>query len=692
MHAKFKEAIELHKDGKLIEANNILLEILKETPNDFNSLHLLGIIAFQTNRYGDSVKLIKKASEVNPNNSEVYKNLAIAYKSIGQFEDALKSCNNAIELNSNFAEAYNHKALILIELNQYDSAIKNWNRAVEIKPNFAEVFNNLGNVHAKLKKYDESIDYYNKAIQIKINFSEAYINRAFILKEFKKYDLALEDCNKAISINPNFAEAYNNKGIILKEQKKIDLAYKNYIKAYKIKPELDFLLGALVYSQLNLCIWDSFDKDLRDLEKKILKKKRAVTPFSTLLFFDSPNLQKIATETFLKTKYTMNAEIIGNDIKKKHKTNKKIRIGYYSADFCVHPVSNLIIKLIELHDKSKFDLYGFYFGPDKKDEMFNRSKKAFDHFYDVNSKSDKEIAKLSRDLNIDIAVDLMVFTEKNRFGIFVEKCAPIQVNYLGYPGTSASKHIDYIIADKTLIPKKNQNDYSEKIIYLPDTYQANDPTKKISDKIFTKKKLGLPEDAFVFCCFNKNQKITPNVFDSWIRILKKVDNSVLWLLDENEIFSNSLKNEAEKRNINSKRIIFAKRLILHEHLARHKVADLFIDTFPYGAHTTCSDALWAGLPVLTRIGQSFASRVSASLLNAIDLPELITNTESEYVNMAIELATDSNKLMKIKDKLKKNRLSKALFDVNLFTKNIEAAYKIIYEKYLTKMPPENIDI
>jgi len=692
MHLKFKQAIELHKKGELIKANNILLEILKETPDDFDSLHLLGIIAFQTNRPETSVKFIKKATEVNPNNPEVYKNLAIAYKSINKLENALKCCDKAIKLNTNYAEAYNHKAHILIELNEYGSAIKNWNRAVEIKPDFAEVLNNLGNVHAKLKKYDESIVYYNKAIQIKINFPQAYINRAFILKEFKKYDLALEDCDKAIKINPNFAEAYNNKGIILREQKKIKSAYENYTKAFKIKPNLDYLFGALIYTQLNLCIWDSFDKDLKNLEKKILKKLKAVTPFSTLLFYNSSSLQKIATKTFVKAKYGTDTKAKNLDIKKTHIPKKKIRIGYYSADFCTHPVSNLIINLLELHDKSKFDLYGFYFGPDKKDEMFNRSVKAFHHFYDVSSKTDKEIAQLSKNLNIDIAIDLMVFTEKNRFGIFFEKCAPIQVNYLGYPGTSGSEYIDYIIADKTLIPKENQKDYSEKIVYLPDTYQVNDPTKKISDKIFTREEFGLPVNSFVFCCFNKNQKITPTVFDSWMRILCKVSNSVLWLLDENEIYSNTLKKEAEKRNVNSERIIFAKRLVLHEHLGRHNVANLFLDTFPYGAHTTCSDALWTGLPVLTRIGQSFASRVSASLLNAIDLPELITNTEKEYENLAIELANNPSKLIKIKDKLKKNRLSKPLFNIKLFTKNIEEAYKIMHKRYFSNLPSENIEI
>jgi predicted O-linked N-acetylglucosamine transferase (SPINDLY family) len=324
--------------------------------------------------------------------------------------------------------------------------------------------------------------------------------------------------------------------------------------------------------------------------------------------------------------------------------------------------------------------------------MKKRISNAFDEFIDVNLKTDKEIAQLSRDLKIDIAVDLKCFTQFSRFGIFVERCAPIQVNYLGYPGTSGSNCIDYIIADKVLIPQENQKHYSEKIVYLPHCYQVNDSTKKISDNIFTREELELPKDGFIFCCFNNNYKITPNVFDSWMKILKNVKDSIFWLFETNPIVIKNLQQEAKKRGVKSDRLIFAKRMTLDKHLARLKVADLFLDTLPYTAHTTSSDALWSGLPIIVHIGQSFQSRVSASLLTAIELPELITHSEKEYEDLAIKLATNPGQFVKIKNKLKKNRLKTPLFDAKLFTKNIESAYTIMHEKYLKNLPLENIEI
>ena len=343
----------------------------------------------------------------------------------------------------------------------------------------------------------------------------------------------------------------------------------------------------------------------------------------------------------------------------KNKPNKKIRIGYYSADFRAHAMSYLLVNLFEQHDKSKFELIAFSFGSGKNDEIKNRVSNSFDKFIDVNLKSDKEIFQLSRDLKIDIAVDLMGFTQNNRFNIFVQRCAPIQVNYLGYPGTSGSNCIDYLIADKILIPKQNQKYFSEKIIYMPDLYQVNDSKRKISDKVFTKKELRLPEDGFVFCCFNQSYKITPYVFDIWMRLLKRIDGSVLWLIKDSDIGVNNLKKEAQKRGVEPDRIIFADKMSNAEHLARHRLADLFIDTFPYTAHTTCSDALWSSLPVVTRIGQSFASRVSASLLTAIGLSELITKTEKEYEELTFKIANNKSLLNEIKKtKLRSLKLSK----------------------------------
>ena len=691
MHPKFEEAINFHKKGDLLNANNLLLKILKENPKDIDVLHLLGIIAFQSRNYEKSINFFNDAIKINNQNPEIYKNLSIVFQRVGKFKDALKCCDEAINIKNDYVEAYNHKGHILTQTNNYDLAIKNWKKALEINPQYFEVFNNLGNVYSKLNKLDLAIDFFNKAIEIKINFPDAYINRAFVLKELKKYDLALKDCDKAINLKPDFAEAYNNKAIILREIKKIDLAYENYKKAFEINPKLDFLFGSLIYSKINLGIWKNFDQNLKDLKEKINDGNIAVHPFSSLLLFDSPSLHKILAEKYLKLKYQDSKEKKNKLDINNANLNKKIRIGYYSADFCNHPVSNLIANLFENHDKSKFEIIGFYFGIVAKDEMLNRITNAFDKFYDVGQKNEDEIANLSRNLKIDIAVDLMGFTEKNRFGIFTKNCAPIQINYLGYPGTSGSSHIDYIIADKVLIPKESQKFYSEKIIYLPNTYQANDETKKISSKIINKNDFFLPNESFVFCCFNKNQKINPRIFNLWSRILNKIENSILWLLDENFIFKQNIRIEAEKRNIDPDRIIFAKKIPLDEHLARHKLADLFLDTIPYGAHTTSSDALRSGLPLITLMGNSFASRVSASLLHAVGLKELITTTEIDYENLAVELALNPLKLSEIKKKLENNIKNKSLFNTKLFSKNLELAYEKIYQRNIKNLPAKNIE-
>jgi predicted O-linked N-acetylglucosamine transferase (SPINDLY family) len=449
------------------------------------------------------------------------------------------------------------------------------------------------------------------------------------------------------------------------------------------------LLSSIIFTKHRICEWNSFDKDLLDLENVILNEKKKINPFLTLSFYESPQLQKTSAEIFVKNEYN---DKNNQNYKFNNQAKKKLRIAYYSADFRNHPMSYLLANLYELHDKNKFEIIGISFGPDKNDEMRKRVSSAFDKFYDLRLKTEDEIVKFSRELKIDIAIDLMCFTKYHKFGIFVKKCAPIQVNYLGYPGTSGTNYLDYIIADKILIPKESQKHYSEKIVYLPDTYQANDSTKKIADKIFTREELGLPKDGFVFCCFNNNYKITPQVFDVWMRLLEKVENSVLWILSEDINISKNLKKEATIRGIDFNRIVFAERIKMNEHLARQKVADLFIDTFPYTGHTTASDALWVGLPVLTRIGKSFASRVSASLLNAIGLSELVTNSEKEYEDLAIELAKNPPKLKEIKNKLKNNRNTKPLFNTQIFARNMEKAYSLMYERYLKNLPLDNIEI
>ena len=614
---------------------------------------------------------------------------AIDLHRTGQVKKAKDICLQILEDEPKNFDILHLLGIISFQLKDYKKSSELISEAIKINSKDAEAYNNMGIVSKKLNHLDIAYSNFSNAIKLKSDYAEAHNSCGVILKELKKEEKAIKSFELAIKFEKNYAEPYYNLGHILFERKKYNEALQNFYESYKINPKLNYLLSSIIFTKHRICEWDSFDKDLLVLENAILNEKKKINPFLTLSFYESPLLQKKSAEIFVKNEYDVQNT---QNYKFYNQTKKKIRIAYYSADFRNHPMSYLLANLYELHDKNKFEIIGISFGPDKDDEMRKRVSKAFDEFYDLRLKTEDEIVKFSRELKIDIAIDLMCFTKYHKFGIFVKRCAPIQVNYLGYPGTSGTNYLDYIIADKILIPKESQKYYSEKIVYLPDTYQANDSTKKISDKIFTREKLGLPKDGFVFCCFNNNYKITPQVFDVWMRLLERVENSVLWILSENINISKNLKKEATLRGIDFNRIVFAERIKMNEHLARQKVADLFIDTFPYTGHTTASDALWVGLPVLTRIGKSFASRVSASLLNAIGLSELATNSEKEYEDLAIELATNSEKLEETKNKLKNNRNTKPLFNTQIFARNIEKAYSLMYERYLKNLPLDNIEI
>jgi len=402
---------------------------------------------------------------------------------------------------------------------------------------------------------------------------------------------------------------------------------------------------------------------------------------------DKPELQLNVSRIYVNEKYP--AIHFSGDFKKRT-PDGKIRIGYYSADFRNHVVSDLIVELFELHNPDRFEVYGFSFGPFSNDEMRQRISKALYRFIDISMKSDTEVAQISRSLGIDIAIDLGGFTQFSRAGIFAAHSAPIQVGYLGYPGTMGAPFMDYIVADKTLIPPDSQRYYSEKIIYLPHSFQVNDSKRKIADKVFTRQDLGLPDSGFVFCCFNNNYKILPQTFDSWMRLLKSVNGSVLWLYVEQPSAIKNLKKEAEARGVDPSRLVFATRMNGEDHLARQRVADLFLDTLPFNAGATASAALWSGLPVLTLIGKSFTARYAASLLNAMDLTELITTTSEEYESRAVELANDPLKLAQIKKKLEQNRQTSPLFNGQLFARHIEAAFLEIHLRHLSGKKPDHV--
>jgi predicted O-linked N-acetylglucosamine transferase (SPINDLY family) len=444
--------------------------------------------------------------------------------------------------------------------------------------------------------------------------------------------------------------------------------------------------GVRRHVRMRMCDWDGFDTDVAHLTASIERGDGASTPFCFQSLCGSAQLQRRVTEIWARSEHLVG---LARPPITKYTEHDKIRVGYFSAHFRDHPVSHLTAELIELHDRSKFEISAFSFGPDVQDGMRRRMEQSFDRFIDVRAQTDREIVELARSMEIDIAIDLAGYTEDGRPRIFALRAAPLQVSYLGFLGTLGGDSMDYLLADAMLVPPEERQHYAEKIIYLP-SYQANDSTRQIADQRFTRAELGLPVTGFVFCCFNANYKITPATFDGWMRILGRVEDSVLFLLAGHPVAESNLRKEAVKRGIEPDRLVFGKALPGPLYLARYRAADLFLDTLPYNAGTTASDALWAGLPVLTCVGEAFSSRMAASLLTALGLPELITVTQPDYEDRAVELARNPDGVRDLKARLAQNRLTTALFDTPQFKRHLEAAYTRIYRRHQADLPPDHL--
>ena len=721
LQVQFMKAVALHQQGKLAEAKVIYESILKSYPKHADTLHLLGVIEAQLGAFDKAYHLIEQAIKILPTNPNYYFdfgnvqlalrqnesalqsyeqavilspeytdahfNLAMVQQGLSNLEGALKSLDAVIRLAPNHVDAIFQRAITSYFLGKYSQALSDFSLFLTHRPDHAEAHHQRANTLISLHRINEAIEGYRSAISFNSNHVDAHNNLGCALQEAYCFDQALVYHEAAIRIMPSAVSSYFNAGTALLRLNRYEEAIARFGEALELDPQYDFLFGNCLYLKMKVCDWSNYQSNMQLLLEKVNRGEKAISAFAFLALVDSALLQQKVAKVWISAKHPEN-----NSLGRSPKVNghRKIRIGYFSADFHNHATAWLMAELFERHDKDRFELFAFSFGRNKQDEMRQRIAVAFDQFFDVRNKSDLEVAQLSRSWGIDIAIDLKGFTEDARTGIFAHRAAPIQVNYLGYPGTMGASYIDYIIADRTLIPEASQRYYSEKVVYLRGSYQVNDCHRKISDRIFTKAEVGLPESGFVFCCFNNNYKITPDVFDSWVRILKAVPSSVLWLFEDNPIAAANLRKEAQQRGLDPNRLVFAKRMALAEHLARHRLADLFLDTLPCNAHTTASDALWVGLPVLTRVGEPLAARVAASLLNAIQLPELITQTEAEYEALAIDLATHPDKLSAIKDKLQQNRLATPLFDTQRYTTNLEAVYSEMYERYRADLPPEHL--
>ena len=715
--------IALYKSGKyheVIKKIKVLNEIYPRVPFLFN---LAGVCYKSVGELASSAKMFETAVNIKPDYFEAHKNLGLVFKNLGQVNESIDSLNMAISIKSDYFDAHYNLAIILKELGRHDQALKSYEKAISINPNFANAYNNVGNLYLDLGREDDAINSYSRAIQINPNFAQAHNNLGNLFKDIERYEDAIQSYKKAIkanpqlseainnlgnlfktlnqldnaincykkavAINPHFAEAHYNLGIVFKKTNKKEKALISLERAFSLKPSMDYILGDLLSAKCNFCSWGDYYALIDELQLKISNNKKVVNPFNLLGLIDDPSLQRKAAEIFANDQYPKKYALPEIQQYQKH---PRIRIGYFSADFHNHATMHLMAELFELHKKSLFEIIAFSFGPDKKDEWRQRAVNSFDKFIDVRRKSDLEVSMIAREMEIDIAVDLKGYTRDCRPKIFVESCAPIQVSFLGYPGTMATDFIDYLIADQTLIPKEKRAHYSEKIAYMPYSYQVNVSNRDVSQDPVSRYEHGLPKKGFVFCCFNNNYKITISVFSVWMRILLAVEDSVLWLLENESITKKNLIQEAEKFGINKDRLVFAKMVLVEDHLSRIRLADLFIDTLPCNAHTTASDALRMGVPVLTCLGESFASRVAASLLSALKLHSLITSNHSEYESLAIELATQPKKLKAIKDILAISLSSETLYNAKLFTQNLESAYMQMYERHNKGLAPEHIYI
>ena len=633
----FNEAKALHIKGEIKDAQDIYLQLLKKNPNNSNLLFLLGTTYVQQKNFQKGKEYLNVSIKINSNFPESYNSRGVIFAEEGEYQNAIKDYDKALSLKQDYFDANLNKAVALRNISEFNESIKYFEICIKLKPNDAKIYNNLGNLCKDLKKYKTAKKYYTESIRLNKNNAEAYNNRGELLQlHFNEFEKAIQDFDNALNINKDL----------------------NYIKGKKL------------HAKMSLHDWNSYNEELKTIKDEIKNKKKTIYPFAHMSLIDDPEQQKIITELYLENDHSIPSKQI---IKS---TNNKVIIGYFSAEFHNHAVMHLMLDVFKNHNKSEFKIYGFSIGP-TKDEWTEKIKGYFDEFIDVSDMSDTEIKSLSEKLKLDIAINLTGHTFNARNSIFFNQIAPKQVNYLGYPGTMGSKFYDYIIADKIVIPEENRKHFSEEVIYLPNCYQANQEKIEIFSKNSNKKDFGLPKDKFIFGCFNNGYKITPLIFKSWMNILKRCENSILWLLQENKLAKLNLWKEARKFGINKDRILFAERLPVEEHLKRIEFIDLFLDTFPYNAHTTASEAIRAGVPILTLKGKSFPSRVASSILTNVGLENLIVSNLEDYETKAISLVKNYKEIESLKKHLAQDKNISKLFDNKAFTKDLEKIYKKI---------------
>jgi predicted O-linked N-acetylglucosamine transferase (SPINDLY family) len=717
----------LHQQGRLPEAASAYREVLEAQPRHFDALHLLGLVALQSQEAERAAELLARAVESNPMVAAAHLNRGAALARLARLSEALASYDRAIELAPDYADAYFNRGNVLAALNRREAAADSYGKAALLRPDLADAHHQRGRLLHTLGRSEEAVACLDRAVSLRPGTPAILNDRGVALCALRRLPAALADFTRVAqleAVNPaahhhlglalhglgrnqealesfdrslelrsDVAEVHHDRAGVLFDLKNYVEAIEGYGRAIELKPDLKYLYGFRQHLRMKICDWRGLEDARADIAMRIARGEAASPAFAVLALSDSASLQRQAAAIFGREECPSCAEPTGLAAPAAvgaRPQDTRIRVGYFSADYHDHATTRLMAGLFEEHDRARFEVTAFSFGPRSQDAMRRRIEASCERFLDVRDRSDAEVARLARDLGIDIAVDLKGCTWGARPGIFACRAAPLQVSYLGYPGTMAAGHIDYLVADATLVPEGSRVHYAERIIYLPGTYQINDRRRPMAGAGPARSDLGLPPAGRVFCCFNDSYKVTPDVFGVWMRILERVEGSVLWLLEDNPTAATNLRSEALRRGVSPERLVFAKRVELAQHLARHGAADLFLDTLPCNAHTTASDALWAGLPLLTCAGEAFAARVAASLLNAAGLTELVTSSLAEYEERAVALAGDPGRLARLRQQLAEQR--HRLFDPVPKTRQLEAAYTEILARQQAGEPPAHVHV
>jgi predicted O-linked N-acetylglucosamine transferase (SPINDLY family) len=650
-----QDARRAHELGNLSEAARLYAQALRADATNFNALLALGILNHDSGNYEAARRLLAEAVKLNPESVEARFAYGCALQALRRNREALSTFDHVLERDSQHGEALLRR----------------------------------GNIFLALRAYREAVEIYDRYLSDHRQSAEAWHNRGVALSELKRFGEAVDSFDQAIALRPDSADSWHNCGMVHSELQDFEAAIRDQEHALAIAPDLAHARGHLVLAKLACCDWRGLDDHRAQIAASLRQGRPAIVPFGNIMISDSPTEQMQCAQIWMAG----HAASVSPLWRGERYEHGRIRVAYVSGDFRVHPVAILMAGVFEHHDRQRFETIGISFGPDDRSDLRARLAGTFEHFIDMRGQSDFQIALRLCDMEADIVVDLMGPTADCRSGVFAARPAPIQVNYLGYPGTMACRFMDYILADSVVIPEDEKRHYSEKIVYLPDTYLANDDKRRIATYRPSRAACGLPENGFVFCSFNNTHKFTPEVFAVWMRILGAVEGSVLWLPDGNDASRRNLAREAEGLGVAPGRIVFAPFLeSVDDHLARLGLADLFLDTLPCNAHTTASDALWAGLPVLTCKGSTFAGRVAASLLCAVGLPELVTESPAAYEARAVFLARDSAALSALRAKLARHRNSAPLFDTAGFTRHLEAAYTQMRARWLRGEVPQSFAV